>query len=42
MTRAALSETAEFTVLVAGAFIVRNGLVIGGLASFLIFGLFSG
>jgi hypothetical protein len=42
MTRAAISETASFTALVTGAFFVRNALVIGAMASFLIFGLFSG
>ena len=42
MTRTAISETAEFTALVAGAFVVRNGLLIGGMASFLLLGCFSG
>jgi hypothetical protein len=42
MTRAVISEAAEFTALVAGAFVVRNGLVIGVMASFLLLGYFSG
>jgi hypothetical protein len=42
MNRAAMSDAATFTALIAGAFVVRNGLVIGGLASFLLFGFFSG
>ncbi len=42
MTRPQISEATEFTALVAGAFVVRNGLLIGGLALFLIFGCFSG
>jgi hypothetical protein len=42
MMRAVLSDAAEFTALVVGAFVVRNGLAIGGLASFLIFGFFIG
>ena len=42
MTRPQISEATEFTALVAGAFVVRNGLLIGGLALFLVFGCFSG
>jgi hypothetical protein len=42
MTRAVISEAAEFTALVAGAFVVRNSLLIGGMASFLFLGCFSG
>ena len=42
MSRAEISEATEFTALVAGAFVVRNGLLIGGMALFLIFGCFSG
>jgi hypothetical protein len=42
MTRAVISEAAEFTALVAGAFVVRNGLLIGGMATFLLVGFFSG
>ena len=42
ITRATMSDAATFTALVAGAFVVRNGLVIGGLTSLLLLGFFSG
>jgi hypothetical protein len=42
MTRESIEEAATFTAVVTGAFVVRNALVIGGLTSFLIFGLFAG
>lgn len=42
MRRAAISEATEFTALVVGAFVIRNGLLIGGLALFLLVGWLSG
>lgn len=42
MTRPEISEATEFTALVAGAFVVRNGLLIGGMALFLFLGCFGG
>jgi hypothetical protein len=42
MTRDSIADAATFAAIVTGAFVVRNALVIGGLASFLVFGFFSG
>lgn len=41
MTRESIQDAASFTAVVTAAFVVRNALVIGGIASFLTFGLFS-
>jgi hypothetical protein len=41
MTRESVEDAASFTAIVTAAFVVRNALVIGGIASFLIFGVFS-
>jgi len=41
MTRDSIQDAATFAAIVIGAFVVRNALVIGGLALLLIFGVFS-
>jgi hypothetical protein len=41
MTRDSMQDAATFTAIVTAAFVVRNAIVIGGIASFLVFGLFS-
>jgi hypothetical protein len=41
MTRESVQDAASFTAIVTAAFVVRNALVICGIASFLIAGVFN-
>jgi hypothetical protein len=41
MTRDSIQDAASFTAIITAAFVVRNAIVIVGIASFLLFGLAS-
>jgi hypothetical protein len=41
MTRESVQDAASFAAIVTAAFVVRNAIVIGGIATFLIVGVFS-